>query len=256
MFAISLENEISVARTEFETYLIISAVLLFVLDHGDAVERRVDLALSIDRALVDAPEHDPVGPHEVVDGHALGQELRVHADPEVALRPAFPEAASSSGSDHVVGRARHDRALDDDDVVGRPCRDRLPDLAGGSPHEGQVDRVTVERRAHGDEGDVGVQDGLAHVGGRAQPRPDDLREELFEPVLVDRRLAGVDAVDLPLIDVDANAVVPDAGEARPGDQADVPRADDRDLHASSASGFPRYQSSVLRTPSSSPTFGS
>ena len=56
------------------------------------------------------------------------------------------------------------------------------------------------------------------------------REELVEPRLVDRHDARAQRVDLRLDDVANDDVVAELGEAGAGDEADVPRAEDRDLH--------------------------
>jgi hypothetical protein len=59
------------------------------------------------------------------------------------------------------------------------------------------------------------------VGGGAQPRSGMAPQDLGQAVLVDRRLAAVDALDLGYIDIDANAVVADFGKADPRDKPDI-----------------------------------
>ena len=88
--ASSLENEIRLASSAFDAYLIISAVRGFVRMRGASRERAVDFFECGDRPLVDAAEHDAVREHEVVDRLAFGQELRVHAHAEVRSRPSCP----------------------------------------------------------------------------------------------------------------------------------------------------------------------
>src|SRR6185369_2606535 len=72
------------------------------------------------------------------------------------------------------------------------------------------------------------------VGAGAQPRADVALQQRIEAVLVDRRLAAIDALDLRRVDVDADTVVPDLGEAGTRDEADVTGADDGDAHVSPA----------------------
>ena len=56
-------------------------------------------------------------------------------------------------------------------------------------------------------------------------------EELGEAVLVDRHVPGAEHVDLLGDDVAHDHFVPELGEARAGDEADVARAEDRDPQA-------------------------
>ena len=107
----------------------------------------------------------------------------------------------------------------------------------------------------GDDGAQGAQVGRA-VGrlGRADGDEDDLaptrcrrarlvvkvsrpsatllRDHLAQARLVDRQAARFQHGDLPLVLVDAGHVVAALGEAGARDQADVARADERDLHLS------------------------
>ena len=55
-------------------------------------------------------------------------------------------------------------------------------------------------------------------------------DDLLESRLEDRDLAGLEPLDLGRIDVDADHVVADFGEAGAGDQADVAGAEYRDAH--------------------------
>ena len=59
-------------------------------------------------------------------------------------------------------------------------------------------------------------------------------DQLGQARLVDRDLALLQALDLRLVDVDADDVVAALGEAGAGDQADVSGADDGDFHGSLA----------------------
>ena len=83
MRAISLENEIIVAMKAFDVYLIISAVRVVVRMTGVSLNIAYIRRQDVGAAVVDAADHDAVRVHEVLDGHAFGQELRVHAEAEV-----------------------------------------------------------------------------------------------------------------------------------------------------------------------------
>ena len=56
------------------------------------------------------------------------------------------------------------------------------------------------------------------------------RISAVEARLVDRHLAPVEPLDPRGVDVHAEHVVARIGQARPGDQPDVARAEDRDFH--------------------------
>ena len=71
----------------------------------------------------------------------------------------------------------------------------------------------------------------ASVVNRRRPAVDVALDQRFEPGLVDRHAAGVERRDLARVDVEAQHVVADFREAGAGDEADVARADHRDLQA-------------------------
>jgi hypothetical protein len=77
-----------------------------------------------------------------------------------------------------------------------------------------------------------VADGLALVGGEPQPAGVDcLGQQLGQPRLVEPRPPGPQPLQLGLVVVVGDHVMPDAGQARRRDQPDVPGTDDRNLHA-------------------------
>ena len=61
------------------------------------------------------------------------------------------------------------------------------------------------------------------------------RDELGEPGLVDRDLALSKREDTRLVDIDTHDVMAEVRETGTGDQADVARSDDGDLHAGTLS---------------------
>jgi len=58
------------------------------------------------------------------------------------------------------------------------------------------------------------------------------RHERLEPGLVNRQSILPKAVDLPGVYIRADDIITGLGQARPDDEADVPGADDGDLHRS------------------------
>ncbi len=86
-------------------------------------------------------------------------------------------------------------------------------------------------RAHGDEHDLGLTHRMGEVGVELQPaRSDVAAYQVVEARLEDRHLAGLEALDLGGVLVDAGDLVAEVGEAGAGDQADIARTDHRNAH--------------------------
>lgn len=111
--------------------------------HG-VVETRVQDARGFVRALVDAPEDKPVGMSEVRHRRPFGQELRIHAEPEIAAGRPAGRALERLAHD-ADGRAGNDSALYDHRRVARPVAQRASYLGGRSLDESQVD-LSVDGR--------------------------------------------------------------------------------------------------------------
>src|SRR5207253_4872745 len=99
--------------------------------------------------------------------------------------------------------------------------------------EGQVGgAVGVGRSTDRDEDREGALDARFQVGREGEPsRAFVLRDDLFEPRLVDRNVTRLEGRDLRFVLVDADDRHPEVREARPGHEADVAGADDADVHA-------------------------
>ncbi len=170
-------------------------------------------------ARLEGADDDAVGVHEVLHGGAFGRELRIGHVPDV-LEATIIEPMTNSAS-----CADRDGALhrDDDAVLD------LRQLVDHGPDGRQVGIAGVGgRRTDGDVDDVGALDRLRHVRGERQSLAVTL-EELLESGLVDGDDACLQRVDLRLDDVTDDDVVSELREACAGDEADVPRAEDRDL---------------------------
>ena len=177
-----------------------------------ALERRVDGAHRGDRALVVGADDDAVGPHEILDRRALLQELR----DSTRRRTAWPTPRDSElfrdGLAHAVGGAhRHRRLVDDDLVLGHPPAD----MARRGEHVLHVRRaVLAGRRAHRDELERAVRDRGVLIGREAQAaRGDVALDHRLEPGLVDGHAAAGQDLDLQRVDVEAEHVVADLGQA-------------------------------------------
>ncbi len=170
------------------------------------------------------PYHDAVGLHEVIDGGAFLEELRIRA--HVKRRRRFARDLRA----HLRGRAHRDGALRDDDL-GRVHV--LADRRGDGEHVLQVGRsVFVGRRPHGDEHDLGALDGGADVGREGQPALTLIADdERLESGLVDREFVRLEVLDLGRIDVGTYDVIARLRETGTHDQTYISGADDGDLHA-------------------------
>ena len=74
-------------------------------------------------------------------------------------------------------------------------------------------------------------DAFCRVGRELEaPGREVALQQVVQPRLVDRRLAALEHLDLALVDVDAQHVVADLGEARARDQADVAGTENGETH--------------------------
>ena len=194
-----------------------------------ALEGRIDGAHDGNGTLVVGADHDPVGPHEILDRRALFQEFRIRHDGERRVRAARAQLLAHRRANPVRRADGHGRLVDDDLVLGHPTTD----VARGRQHVLHVGRsILVRRRADRDELQDAVRDRSVLIRRETQPpRSDVARDHRREPRLVNRHAALLEHFDLARVDVEAQHVVADLGETGPGDEADVPRADHRHLHA-------------------------
>ena len=100
------------------------------------------------------------------------------------------------------------------------------ELVDDGPDGGEIGVARVGgRRPDGDVEEVGVLHRLRDVERVRQPLG-VAAQQLLEPRLVDRHLAGAEPLDPLGDDVADDDVVPEVGEARTGDEADVAGAED------------------------------
>jgi hypothetical protein len=198
-----------------------------------ALERRVDRSQQHDGPLVLRADHDAVRSHEILDGGAFLEKLRVRYDREGHLRAASRELQGDA-LPHAVGGADRNRGLVDDNLVVRHSR---ADRARRSEHMLHVRRaVLVGRRAYRDELQRPMLDGGIHFGGEVQPlRGDVAPDHLRQARLVDRHPAPVQNVDLVAIDIEAKHVVAHLRQAGSGHEPDITRAGHRDFQAGTPS---------------------
>jgi len=187
----------------------------------------VELAQHGDGLGLIAADDDAVGVEAVVHGATLGEELGVAGDVDRRAHAALLETALDDGAD-VVGAADGDGALVDDGEFGAVV-DGASDVAGGLVDVLEVGvAVGAGGGADGDEDDAAALefgDGGADLDAVA-----NLGQQLTEPVLEYRGLAGEQALDDALVDVDTGDGVADVGEREAGREAYVAGADDGYVH--------------------------
>jgi hypothetical protein len=171
-------------------------------------------------------EHDAVGLHEVVDRRSFLEELRIAAHVEGVLRVLRHRRLDLRRGAHRDGRFR-----DDDELPAHVH----PDLLGDGEDVAEVGgAVLVGRRADGDEDDARRRDRGGHVGREAETAAGLIAlDEPLQAGLVDGKDVLLQAVDLLLIQIRADDVVPRLREAGPDDESDVSRSDYRDVHVRS-----------------------
>jgi hypothetical protein len=162
-------------------------------------------------------DHDAIGVQEVRDRGALLEELRAGhvAEPVLALLVKDPlDRAARADRD---GRLHHQ-------CVAVRRRHRVHD----GVYSAEVGVARVGRRgADCHEQQARVLERVGDVRGEAHP-PAVGRDQLFEPRLVDRDLALLQALDLVGVDVDAPDLGPQLGESCRRDEAHIAGADDPD----------------------------
>ncbi len=203
---------ILVARKALAAYLISSLVRRLVNRIGALVEeqRAIDLAHHLAAEVILGPDHDPVGPLEIADRRAFAQELGVGDDRDLVRRSGLVDNPL-----HLVpGADRHGRLGDDHGVV----RQLLADFARDFVNEGEIGVAIAPAagRADRDEDRRRTRDPLTQIGGEAQASGLHIAiDQRIKARFVDRHDPGVEPVDLALILVDADHLVPEIGEARP-----------------------------------------
>jgi len=183
--------------------------------------------------LVIGADDDPIRLHEIVDRSAFLEEFGIRRDGVADVDPSRRKRFGDRRA-HAIGRADGNRRFVDDE---RPLLHPPPDVARSLEHVAHVGTaVFIGRCTHGDELHGCVVDGGIDIGREMQPTCLNVAmDQRLEPGLVDRHAAALQELDLACIDIDAQHVVADFGETRPGDEPDVARTDHGDLHA----GFPR-----------------
>ena len=155
-----------------------------------------------------------------MDGRALAEELGVRDDGDVG--------AAEGPLDDPGGADRHGRLVDHHRLAragAARSRARRPRCRRGRPSRrrpaawARTGRRTRSRRTAF----------AAPSTKRSRPSCEPFAHEVVEAGLEDRDLAALEALDLVGVDVGADHVVADVGEAGAGGEPDVARPDDSDL---------------------------
>ena len=226
MLAISFMNEMRVARIEFAAYLQSSALAVSVSMIGAPVRVNGAYSSRITRSARFVAGSTPTTTRSGFMKSSMAAPCFRNSGLLTTLNGCVVSAAIVL---HRGGRADGHGALVDDDGV---LVDRPADGARDVEHVPQVGRsVFALRRADGDEHDVRRLDRRRQVGRERQPLFGDVAaDDLFEPRLVDRHLAGGQRGDLCRVLVHARDRVAVLGQAGAQHESDVTGPHDGDFH--------------------------
>jgi len=189
------------------------------------VQRAIDLAQHLARALVIGADHDAIGMFEVTDRRTLAQKFRIGRDRDIRLRIGFADDAL----DLVAGADRNGGLGDDH----REALQSFRNVARRRMHIGQVGVAVAaaRRRSDRDEHRVGLADGTGEIGGEIQPP--GFHRSCDQPVqigLENRYLAAVKRVDLAGVGIDASHAMAEIRETGAGYQPHIARPDHGNPH--------------------------
>ena len=199
-----------------------------------ARERLVERAQQFRGARVVRAHHNAVRLHEVADGGAFLQELRVRY--HVEFRRSFPRGERLlQPRAHFVGGAHRHRALGNDNLVA------VHVLADGFRHREHVAQVRaavfVGRRAHSNELEQAMVHARLRVGGELQAALRHIAgDEFIEPWLVDGHPTRVQQRNLARVHVYADDMVAHFRQAGARNQPYITRAEDGEFHSPSLPG--------------------
>ena len=162
---------------------------------------------------------------------SFAEELRIHADAEIAAG-LLPGVLLQNRDDESLDGSGQDGASNADDVIRARLLQESADVGGRvlDVIETQAP-VLVAGCAHAHHRQVRVLDCVRR--GAQAVVADSTANEIGQPGLDDSADPFVDAVDLPLIDVDAENVIAARGEARGGDGTYIAKAENVDSHIES-----------------------
>jgi len=210
-----------------------------------ALNRRIDRAHDLLRALVGHADDDAVRPHEVLDRRAFLQKFGIRGDAELDRLAPLRQFFRNSRL-HARRRAhRHRRLVDHEPVFVHVAADR----ARRRNYVLQIGRaVFVRRRADCDELDLPVRDTLRDIRREMQAAGFGVApDQRFEARLVDRDVPAIQLRDLVRIDVEAHHVVAKFRQAGAGHEPDVTGAYDGYFHVLRSPSISRLMESSTAT---------
>ncbi len=157
---------------------------------------------------------------------------------------ALRENFRNSGAHRVGSADRNGRLVDDDAIAVHVLRDRA---CRGEDVLQVRGTVFSRRRSHRDHLDVTEARAHFRVARESEPAARDVRlHHRLEARFENGDLAAPQPRDLLLVDIEAQHLVPDVGQAGARDEADVAGPDDADFQALTPSRLCRIASSVAR----------
>jgi len=128
----------------------------------------VQAAEPLDGSSIDTADNDAIRIEKVLNSLAFPQKFRIDPYAEITAGN-FARVSGKKRDDDVIGRARHDRALDAHYVIGLAPPQRLTDLGARGSDLRQVNPPAVVRGADGHQRQVRSRDRFGEVRRRTQP---------------------------------------------------------------------------------------
>ena len=189
-----------------------------------AGEGIVDLAHDLGGALVFDADDDAIRIKEIGDGGAFAEKFGIGGDIEVIGMSAV---AQNDGANPLVGVDGDGTFFDDDFVVV----DGAGDFAGDGFDVRHVGVAALGGgSADGDEDGLAVAGGGLEIAGEFDAMAAMAGEELGEKFFVNGDFAGAKSLELLLVVIDQNDLMPEVGETGTCNQTNVSRTDDCDAH--------------------------
>src|SRR5437868_11638091 len=166
-----------------------------------------------------------IGLHQIADGTAFAQKFRIADD--IELRPMSIVALDRFG--YFLACFYRNRAfIDNYPVVGQDPGN----FARHFLNKTEIDAaVVLGRGRNGDEDNLRILHSFLNATGEVQSlRRNITMDEFFQSRLVNWNFARAQSFDFSDVIIDASDVVAHLGKTGAGDEADVSRTDDRNIH--------------------------
>src|ERR1044072_3257269 len=174
-------------------------------------ERFIDFFHQIGRMFAFRADDDAVGMHQIVNGAAFAQKLRITDDIKLG---AVAIVTLDRFGHFLPGLYRHRTLIDDNSIIGQNTGNFARDFFD----EAQVyASIGVRGGGHRDENNLGIIDSFLDAFGKAESwRVAVAMNQFFQSGFVDRYTPRTQHFDFTCIIIDADNVVADVGKTGAG----------------------------------------